>query len=95
MKSRTSSREISGNGRPFKRDFTGGNPSMRKIFILAVALVLWAGLIALPAAAQTQPPPDWYGHGHRVSFSGDVLARILSGGATSSTYPLLGLRCRV
>ena len=63
---------------------------MRKFFTSAVALVLWAGLIALPAAAQT---PEWYGHGHRVSFSGDILARILSGGAKSSTDSREGSVC--
>jgi len=63
---------------------------MRKIFTFAVVLGFLAGLIALPAAAQT---PDWYGHGHRVSLSGDILARILSGGATSSNISNQGFVC--
>ncbi len=52
-------------------------------------------LSAPVASAQTSgsTTPEWYGHGHRVSFSGDVAARILGGGTSALSPSTQGSIC--
>jgi len=57
--------------------------AMRGILPVVGSLVL---LIAAPAltAADTSATPAWYGHGHRVSSSGDLVVRALAMGNNST-----------